>query len=142
MGTDFFLGYAPERVDPGNKDFTIKTTPKLVSGVTDGVPAPHRAALRARSSTTVVPVSSPKVAETAKLHENTFRAVNIALANELALMCDKLGISAWEVIEAAATQAVRVPAALPRAGPGRRLHPGRPALPRLARFASTATRRS
>ena len=90
----------------------------------------------------VVPVSSPMVAETAKLHENTFRAVNIALANELALMCDKLGISPWEVIEAASTQAVRVPPALPRARARRRLHPGRAAVPGCARCASTATRRS
>jgi UDP-N-acetyl-D-glucosamine dehydrogenase len=103
VGHDFFLGYAPERVDPGNKRHTIRTTPKLVAGVT--------AACRARTELLyrpivdeVVPVSSPMVAETAKLHENTFRAVNIALANELALMCDKLGISPWEVIEAAATK--------------------------------------
>ena len=68
------------------------------------VPAPHRAALRRDRADTVVPCSSTMVAETAKLHENTFRAVNIALANELALMCDKLGISAWEVIEAASTK--------------------------------------
>ena len=81
---------------------------------------------------TVVPVSSTMVAETAKLHENTFRAVNIALANELALMCDRLGISAWEVIEAASTKPFGVPAPLPRARPGRRLHPGRAPLPRLA----------
>ena len=103
VGRDVFLGYAPERVDPGNTRWTIRNTPKLVSGVTDEC--------RARTETlyreivdTVVPCSSPTVAETAKLHENTFRAVNIALANELALMCDRLGISAWEVIEAASTK--------------------------------------
>jgi len=103
VGRDVFLGYAPERVDPGNARWTIRNTPKLVSGVTDEC--------RARTETlyreivdTVVPCSSPTVAETAKLHENTFRAVNIALANELALMCDRLGISAWEVIEAASTK--------------------------------------
>jgi UDP-N-acetyl-D-glucosamine dehydrogenase len=103
VGTDFFLGYAPERVDPGNKDFTIRTTPKLVSGVTEE--CLRRTALLYRQVVnTVVPCSSTKVAETAKLHENTFRAVNIALVNELALMCDKLEISPWEVIAAASTK--------------------------------------
>jgi UDP-N-acetyl-D-glucosamine dehydrogenase len=103
VGTDFFLGYAPERVDPGNKEYTLRTTPKLVSGVTEE--CLHRAEmLYGRIVDVVVPCSSPKVAETAKLHENTFRAVNIALVNELALMCDKLGISAWEVIDAASTK--------------------------------------
>ena len=92
VGSDVFLGYAPERVDPGNKSWTIKTTPKLVAGVTDE--CRRRTELLYRQIVdTVIPVSSPMVAETAKLHENTFRAVNIALANELALMCDKLGIS-------------------------------------------------
>ena len=103
VGRDFFLGYAPERVDPGNGTFTIKNTPKLVAGVTEE--CLRRTELLYRQIVdTIVPVSSPKVAETAKIHENTFRAVNIGLANELALMCDKLGISAWEVIEAAATK--------------------------------------
>jgi UDP-N-acetyl-D-glucosamine dehydrogenase len=103
VGKDFFLGYAPERVDPGNKRFTIKNTPKLVAGVTDE--CRRRTELLYREIVdTIVPLSSPKVAETAKIHENTFRAVNIALANELALMCDKLGISAWEVIDAASTK--------------------------------------
>ena len=103
VGRDFFLGYAPERVDPGNPTYTIKTTPKLVAGVTDE--CRRRTELLYREIVdTIVPCSSTRVAETAKIHENTFRAVNIALANELALMCDKLGISAWEVIEAAATK--------------------------------------
>jgi UDP-N-acetyl-D-glucosamine dehydrogenase len=103
VGVDFFLGYAPERVDPGNRDYTIRTTPKLVSGVSDE--CLRRTELLYRQVIdTVIPVSSTRVAETAKLHENTFRAVNIALANELALMCDRLGISAWEVIEAASTK--------------------------------------
>src|SRR5204862_5223574 len=92
VGEDFFLGYAPERVDPGNKTWTIKNTPKLVAGVTDE--CRRRTELLYRQLVdTIVPVSSPMVAETAKIHENTFRAVNIGLANELALMCDKLGIS-------------------------------------------------
>jgi UDP-N-acetyl-D-glucosamine dehydrogenase len=103
VGSEFFLGYAPERVDPGNKDYTIRTTPKLVSGVTDDC-LRRTELLYGQIVDTVVPVSSTKVAETAKIHENTFRAVNIALVNELALMCDKLGISAWEVIDAASTK--------------------------------------
>jgi UDP-N-acetyl-D-glucosamine dehydrogenase len=103
IGRDVFLGYAPERVDPGNKSWSIRTTPKLVAGVTDE--CRRRTELLYRQIVeTVIPVSSPIVAETAKLHENTFRAVNIALANELALMCDKLGISVWEVIEAASSK--------------------------------------
>ena len=103
VGVDFFLGYAPERVDPGNKTYTIRNTPKLVAGVTAECLRRTRL-LYSQIVDVIVPTSSPMVAETAKLHENTFRAVNIALANELALMCDHLGISAWEVIEAAATK--------------------------------------
>ena len=103
VGRDFFLGYAPERVDPGNETWSIRTTPKLVAGVTEEC-LRRTEALYAQIVDTVVPVSSPTVAETAKLHENTFRAVNIALANELALMCDRLGISVWEVIDAAGTK--------------------------------------
>jgi UDP-N-acetyl-D-glucosamine dehydrogenase len=103
VGSDFFLGYAPERVDPGNRNWNIHNTPKLVAGVT---PECRRRTelLYGQIVDNIIPCSSPKVAETAKIHENTFRAVNIALANELALMCDKLGISAWEVIDAAATK--------------------------------------
>ncbi len=103
VGQDVFLGYAPERVDPGNKQWDVHTTPKLVAGVSDECLRRTRL-LYETIVDTVVPVSSPIVAETAKLHENTFRAVNIALANELAVMCDRLGISSWEVIEAAATK--------------------------------------
>jgi UDP-N-acetyl-D-glucosamine dehydrogenase len=103
VGDDVFLGYAPERVDPGNPVWKIRNTPKLVAGVTPE--CSRRTELLYRQIVdTVIPCSSPMVAETAKLHENTFRAVNIALANELALMCDRLGISAWEVIEAASTK--------------------------------------
>jgi len=103
VGEDFFLGYAPERVDPGNHEFTLRSTPRLVAGVTPE--CARRVELLYRQIVDdVVPVSSTMVAETAKLHENTFRAVNIGLANELALMCDRLGISAWEVIDAAATK--------------------------------------
>jgi UDP-N-acetyl-D-glucosamine dehydrogenase len=90
-------------VDPGNRQWNVKTTPKLVAGVTAECLRRTRR-LYEQIVDTVVPTSSPMVAETAKLHENTFRAVNIALANELALMCDRLGISAWEVIDAASTK--------------------------------------
>jgi UDP-N-acetyl-D-glucosamine dehydrogenase len=103
VGEDVFLGYAPERVDPGNPAYTIKNTPKLVAGVT--AECLRRTELLYQPIVeTVMPVSRPMVAETAKLHENTFRSVNIALANELALMCDRLGISVWEVIAAAASK--------------------------------------
>ena len=102
-GQDFFLVFSPERIDPGRKDFTVETTPKIVGGVTpacrDAGVALYRQAIRS-----VVPVSSSQAAEMSKLLENTFRAVNIALVNEIALMCDKLGIDVWEVIDAAATK--------------------------------------
>ena len=103
VGKDFYVGYAPERVDPGNKTYNLRNTPKVVAGITPEC----RSRTELVYQTVVdqlVPVSSTTVAETVKLHENTFRAVNIALANELALMCDRIGISAWEVIDAAATK--------------------------------------
>ena len=103
VGEDVFVGYAPERVDPGNEVWNLRNTPKVVSGIT-GECLARTHALYETVVDTIVPVSSPTVAETVKLHENTFRAVNIALANELALMCDRLGVSAWEVIDAAATK--------------------------------------
>jgi UDP-N-acetyl-D-glucosamine dehydrogenase len=115
VGEDVFLGYAPERVDPGNPSYTIKNTPKLVAGVTTEC-LRRTEALYEQIVDTVIPVSRPMVAETAKLHENTFRSVNIALANELALMCDRLGISVWEVIEAAGTKPFSFMAHYP--GPG------------------------
>jgi UDP-N-acetyl-D-glucosamine dehydrogenase len=102
-GRDFYLGYAPERVDPGNERYTIRNTPKLVAGVSEECRR-RTELLYSQIVDVVIPVSSTRVAETAKLHENTFRAVNIALANELALMCSRLGISVWEVIEAASTK--------------------------------------
>ncbi len=115
VGEDFFLGYAPERVDPGNVEHTLRSTPKLVSGITEECRR-RTEQLYGTIVDDVVPVRSTMVAETAKLHENTFRAVNIALANELALMCDRLGISAWEVIDAAATKPFAFLAHYP--GPG------------------------
>jgi UDP-N-acetyl-D-glucosamine dehydrogenase len=102
-GVDFFLAFSPERVDPGNRAFNTHNVPKVVGGTTP-VCSELACALYATSIETVVPVSSPRVAEMVKLLENTFRAVNIGLVNEIALMCDKLGIDVWEVIDAAKTK--------------------------------------
>ncbi len=99
VGTDFYLAFSPERIDPGRTDWTIKNTPKVIGGVTPECLRVTRA-LYECAIETVVPVSSPKAAEMVKLLENTFRAVNIALVNEVAIMCDRLGIDVWEVIEA------------------------------------------
>ncbi len=103
VGRDFFLAFSPERVDPGNAQFTTRNVPKVVGGTT---PACTRLAkaLYSASIEHVVEVSSTRVAEMVKLLENTFRAVNIGLVNELALMCDRLGLSVWEVVDAAATK--------------------------------------
>ncbi len=102
-GKDFFLAFSPERVDPGNAVFTTRNTPKIIGGVT-----PHctrlAVALYRHAVDTVIPVSSTQAAEMVKLLENTFRAINIGLANEVALMCRTLGIDVWEVIDAAATK--------------------------------------
>src|SRR3954452_2637770 len=114
-GKDLFVGYAPDRVVTGDTVWNLRNTPRVVSGVTDECLARTRALFETVVDT-VVPVSSPTVAETVKLHENTFRAVNIALANELALMCDRLGVSSWEVIDAAATKPFAFLAHYP--GPG------------------------
>jgi UDP-N-acetyl-D-glucosamine dehydrogenase len=103
IGRDFFLAFSPERVDPGNKRFTTATIPKVVGGVTLDC-TKLAAALYSQVTTSVFEVSSPRVAETAKLLENTFRSVNIALANELAFACRKIGVDPWEVIDAAATK--------------------------------------
>jgi UDP-N-acetyl-D-glucosamine dehydrogenase len=101
--TDFFLAFSPERVDPGNERFTTKNIPKIVGGV--GPQSTEAAsALYGATVQNVVPVSSTRVAEMVKLLENTFRAVNIGLVNELALMCHKMDIDVWEVIDAAKTK--------------------------------------
>jgi UDP-N-acetyl-D-glucosamine dehydrogenase len=102
-GVDFFLAFSPERVDPGNERFTTRNVPKVIGGVTPTCVDLARA-LYASAVDTVVPVSSPRVAEMVKLLENTFRAVNIGLVNEIALMCEKIGIDVWEVINAAKTK--------------------------------------
>ncbi len=103
VGRDFALAYSPERVDPGNRDYHVANTPKLVGGVTPTCTALAQA-LYEKAVVKVVPVSSPRVAETAKLLENIFRNVNIALVNELAMLCDRMGVDVWEVVEAAATK--------------------------------------
>jgi UDP-N-acetyl-D-glucosamine dehydrogenase len=102
-GVDFFLAFSPERVDPANERFNTKNTPKVVGGLTPAC-AELASALYGAAIDTIIPVSSPSVAEMVKLLENTFRAVNIGLVNELALMCDKLGIDVWEVVDAAKTK--------------------------------------
>ena len=103
VGSDVFLAFSPERVDPGRKDWTTKNTPKVIGGIT---PACTEVAARmyAPAMEAIVRVSSAEVAEMTKLLENTFRAVNIGLVNEMALMCDRLGLDVWEVIDAAASK--------------------------------------
>ncbi len=115
VGSDFFLGFSPERIDPGNAEYTTHTIPKVVSGIT---PACCRVihALYGQVIQQVIPVSSTKVAEMVKLLENTFRSVNIGLVNELALMCHRMGVDVWEVIEAAKTKPFGFMAFYP--GPG------------------------
>ena len=103
VGEAFFVAFSPERVDPGRTDWTIQTTPKIVAGVTENCLAAVQA-YYGPVFETLVPVSSPSVAEMAKLFENTYRFVNISLVNELLLMCDRLGLDSWEVLEAAATK--------------------------------------
>ncbi len=102
-GEDFFVVFAPERIDPGNARFNVKNTPKLVGGVT---PESTRLGclLYEACIDEIVPVSSPEIAELAKLVENTFRFINISFINEMALLCDRLGVNVWEVIEAAKTK--------------------------------------
>ncbi len=102
-GTDFHLAFSPERVDPGRTDWTTRNTPKLVGGLTPA--CTERAAALYRSAVeTVVPVSSPEAAEMTKLLENIFRAVNIALVNELAQLCERMDVDVWEIVEAAETK--------------------------------------
>jgi UDP-N-acetyl-D-glucosamine dehydrogenase len=103
VGTDMFLAFSPERVDPGRKDWTTENTPKVIGGITPACTA-AAAAMYAPAMKNIVPVSTAEVAEMTKLLENTFRAVNIALVNEMALMCERLGVDVWEVIQAAATK--------------------------------------
>jgi UDP-N-acetyl-D-glucosamine dehydrogenase len=103
VGEDFFLAYSPERVDPGNKKYTIENTPKVVGGVTPRC-TELATLFYSQFVKDVFPVSSPESAEMTKLLENIFRVVNIALVNELMMLCDRMGINIWEVIEAASTK--------------------------------------
>lgn len=116
VGEEFYIGYSPERVDPGNKEFTVENIPKVVGGLgedaTDVIAKLYEGILKS----TVHKVSSPKVAEMEKLLENIYRNINIGLANEMALICDKMDINVWEVIDAAKTKPYGFTAFYP--GPG------------------------
>ncbi|NCW43969.1 MAG: nucleotide sugar dehydrogenase [Gemmatimonadaceae bacterium] len=103
VGQDVFVAFSPERVDPGNPVYNTRNTPKVVGGITPAC-VEVATALYESCIDTVVPVSSPEAAELVKLLENTFRAVNIGLVNEIAIVCDKLGVNVWEVIDAAGTK--------------------------------------
>ncbi len=103
VGEDFFLCFSPERVDPGNPKFQTKNIPKVVGGTTPACTELGRL-FYSQALETVVPVTSTQVAEMVKLLENTFRMINIAMVNEMAVMCDGMGINVWEVIDAAATK--------------------------------------
>jgi UDP-N-acetyl-D-glucosamine dehydrogenase len=103
VGESYFLAFSPERVDPGNPRFHTRNTPKIIGGVTPACTSVARA-LYSRAIDTVIPVSSTRAAEMVKLLENTFRSVNIGLVNEVALMCSRLGVDVWEVIDAAASK--------------------------------------
>nr|WP_286207978.1 nucleotide sugar dehydrogenase [Clostridium caldaquaticum] len=115
-GKDFFLAFSPERVDPGNKQFKTKNTPKVVGGCTSDCTEVAAMLYRSVLESDVMEVSSPAVAEMEKILENTFRNINIALANEMAILCKKMGIDIWEVIEAAKTKPYGFMAFYP--GPG------------------------
>jgi len=115
-GVDFFLAFSPERVDPGNKEFKTKNTPKVVGGCTPDCTEVAAMLYRSVLEGEVMEVSSPAVAEMEKILENTFRNINIALANEMALLCNRMGIDVWEVIDAAKTKPYGFMAFYP--GPG------------------------
>jgi len=115
VGTDFFLAFSPERVDPGNPVWQTHNTPKVVGGITENC-TKVAVALYQPAIETLVPVSTTEAAELVKLLENTFRSVNIGLVNEMAIVCDKLGVNVWEVIDAAATKPFGFMKFLP--GPG------------------------
>ncbi len=115
VGVDFFLAYSPERIDPGNPDFNTYNTPKIVGGLTNTC-TELASALYEAAIEQVISVSSSRIAEMSKILENTFRAVNIGLVNEIAIICAKLNINVWEVIDAAATKPFGFMRFLP--GPG------------------------
>lgn len=103
VGRDFWFAISPERIDPGNPQFDTRTTQRIVSGVTSEC-LEMAVAFYEKTIASVVPVADPKVAEMAKVFENTFRAVNIALVNEMAIICDRMGISVWDLLDAAQTK--------------------------------------
>ncbi len=115
VGKDFFLVHSPERVDPGNKRYTTQNTNKLVGGVTQAC-TDVAAAFYGETIIKVIKCSSPAIAEMAKVFENTYRAVNIALVNEMALLCDRMGLSVWEMLDAAFTKPFGIQPFYP--GPG------------------------
>ena len=104
-GEDLFLAFSPERVDPGREDWTTYNTPKVIGGITAAC-SEVAAFFYQEALETVVPVSSAESAEMAKLLENTFRMINIGLVNEMAIMCDRLGLDVWEIIDAAADETI------------------------------------
>ena len=116
VGEDIFIAYSPERIDPGNKSFNTKNTPKVVGGITPNCTKVAAAMYRNVLDGDVHEVSSPAIAEMEKIFENTFRHINIALANEMAILCEKMGIDVWEVIDAAKTKPYGFMAFYP--GPG------------------------
>jgi len=117
VGKDYFLVFAPERIDPGNARFNVRNTPKLLGGITPACTELAKGLYRYFVDE-LVAVSSPEVAETSKLVENTFRFINISFVNEIALLCDRIGISVWEVIEAANSKPFAFMPHYPGAGVG------------------------
>jgi len=117
-GQDFYLGFSPERVDPGNQHFNVKNTPKVVGAIGDDAREVIAHMYRAVLDGDVFEASTPAVAEMEKILENTYRNVNIALANEMAMLCDKMNINVWEVIDAAKTKPYGFQAFYPGPGPG------------------------
>lgn len=115
-GKDFYLAYSPERIDPGNRQYNTKNTPKVVGGVTEECTKVAAVLYENVFQYKIYKVSSPRVAEMGKILENTYRNINIALANEMAIICDKIGIDVWEVIDAAKTKPYGFQAFYP--GPG------------------------
>ena len=129
-GIDFFLAFSPEREDPGNPQYSAPTIPKVVGGL-DPASLELAVALYGTVVVRVVPVSSPEVAEACKILENTYRAVNIALVNELKVIYSHMGINVWEVIEAAKTKPFGYPGVLSGTRLGRPLHSHRSLLSHL-----------
>jgi len=130
VGKDFFLCFSPERVDPGNPHYQTRNIPKVVGGVTPACTM-MGTLFYSHALETVIPVSSTQVAEMVKLLENTFRMINIGLVNEMAVMCERMGINVWEVIDAAASKPFGFPAILSGTRLGRTLYSDRSLFPLL-----------